>query len=231
MDGRHAPGAAAVFGPPGVDEVVAGFNAAYRLDAGYRTAHHGPAVAPPSGAGGTARSFALPALGESAVVWDQDGLRVIAFRVEHDPVSPAVGYRFEYGGRVAVISGDTKRSDNVLHFAEHADLLVHEALAPQLVQVITDAAVAAGRSNIAKITRDILTYHTTPVEAAEIAQRAGVRYLLFDHIVPPLPFPGLESVFLSGVHSAYAGGVTVGRDGTMVSLPRGSDAVTVTKLL
>ena len=220
-----------VYGPPGVAEVVAGFNQAYRLDSGYRTAHHGPTVAPPSGAGMEARTFPVPAAGAAEVIWDQGGVRITAFRVDHDPVSPAVGYRFDYGGRSAVISGDTKKSDTVQREAKHVDLLVHEALAPQLVEVITDAAAAAGRHNIEKITRDILTYHTTPVEAAEIAQAAGVRQLLLYHIVPPLPLSGLESVFLEGVDKAYSGGVTLGRDGTMISLPRGSDAIDVKSLL
>ncbi len=39
-----------VIGPIGVDYVVAGFNLAYRLDDGYRVAHHGPETMPPSGA-------------------------------------------------------------------------------------------------------------------------------------------------------------------------------------
>jgi len=43
--------------------------------------------------------------------------------------------------------------------------------------------------------------------------------------------PGLESVFLEGVGKAYSGEVTVGRDGTMVSMPRGSNAIDVTNLL
>jgi len=218
-----------VYGPPGVEEVVDGFDRAYRQDATYRTAHHGPAVAPPSGAGSVAQPFALPAPGEALVVWDQDGLRVTAFAVEHDPVRPAVGYRFEYGGRSLLISGDTKKSKNVEKQARGVDLLVHEGLAPQLVGRLHDAAVAAGRANVAKITTDILSYHTTPVEAAEIAEAAGARALLFTHVIPPLPLPGLEHVWLEGVSKAFSGPVTLGRDGTFVSLPSGSTRVEVSQ--
>jgi ribonuclease Z len=224
---RQAP--LPVFGPNGVEEVVGGFNRAYHMDAGYRTAHHGPIAVPPTGSGMEARMFETPAAGASAIVWEENGLRVTAFKVDHEPVYPAVGYRFDYGGRSVVISGDTKKSDNVLHHAEHVDLLVHEALAPQLVAVLHDAAAAAGRHNVEKIASDILSYHTTPVEAAQIAQSAGVRHLLYYHVIPPLPLPGLESVFLAGVSDAYSGGVTLGRDGTMISLPRSSVAVNVSK--
>ncbi len=43
-----------VHGPAGVEGVLAGFRTAYTLDTGYRIAHHGPKILPPSGAGGTA---------------------------------------------------------------------------------------------------------------------------------------------------------------------------------
>jgi len=216
-----------VIGATGTDEVVAGFDRAYRLDSGFRTAHHGVAVAPPGGAGMLARSFEAPPEGEVAVVWEESGVRVGAFRVDHRPVEPAVGYRFDYKGRSVVVSGDTKKSANLLRNAKGADLLVHEALSPRLVALARDAAASAGREQLVKILDDIPDYHTTPVEAAEIARDAGARHLLYTHVVPPLPVPGLEGVFLEGVSEAYGGGVTLGRDGTLVSLPAGSDLVEV----
>lgn len=216
-----------VLGPPGVEEVVEGFDWAYQQDAVYRTAHHGAATAPPSGAGMEARPFPLPAPSAPIVLHDEDGLRITAFRVDHDPVDPAVGYRFDYGGRSLVISGDTSKSEEIARQATGVDLLVHEALAPHLVAIMNRAARETGRANLEKITRDIPDYHSSPVEAAEIAENAGVKHLLLTHIVPPLPLPGLESVFLRGVDAVYSGPVTLGRDGTTVSLPRDSDAIEV----
>jgi ribonuclease Z len=218
-----------VYGPEGVRDVVRGFDRAYAADARYRTAHHGPEVVPPSGAGLAAHPFPTPQAGEPIVVHDAEGVRVTAFRVDHQPVDPAVGYRFDYAGRSVVVSGDTRKSDEVERNAHGADLLVHEALATRLVAVMTEAASQAGRPNLAKIASDIPSYHTSPVEAAELAQAAGVGHLLFYHVVPPLLLPGMESVFLEGVADAYAGPVTVGRDGTMVSLPAGSDAIDVSQ--
>ncbi len=218
-----------VYGPSGVEEIVLGFTLAYRQDAGFRTAHHGAETVPPSGSGMSAQPFAEPSDGSAVVIYEQYGVRVTVFRVDHEPVHPAVGYRFDYGGRSVVISGDTKKSAEVERNAKGADLLVHEALSSELVNLLHDAAVAAGRANIAKITSDIPDYHTAPVEAAEIAASAGVKQLLFSHIVPPLPVPGLDLVFLRGVSDAFAGGVTLGRDGTFVSMPRDSDAIEVSR--
>ncbi|UCE86749.1 MAG: MBL fold metallo-hydrolase [Deltaproteobacteria bacterium] len=222
---------APVYGPAGVEAVVEGFRVAYGPDRRYRIAHHGPDVVPPAGAGGVARPFATPADGEAEILIDADGLVVTAFRVAHAPVEPAVGYRFDYKGRSAVLSGDTTRSTNLQAFARDADLLVHEALAPQLVALLTAGAEAVGRNNVAAITRDILDYHATPVEAAEIARDAGVRHLLFYHIVPPLRLRTMEEIFLEGVDGVYDGPVTIGRDGTLVELEAGGDAIEVVELL
>lgn len=218
-----------VIGPAGVEQVVAGFNMAYTQDDGYRVAHHGPTIIPPGGAGGVAQPFALPEAGKGLVVYEQDGLKVTAFAVDHAPISPAVGYRFDYRGRSVLISGDTKKSANLAQFAKGIDLLVHEALSPELVGVITSAAAEAGAANIEQISKDILNYHTTPVQAAEIAQAAGAKHLLYYHLVPALPLKRLDPIFLHGVSDVYQGGVTVGKDRTWISLPANSSEVKVAR--
>ena len=216
-----------IYGAEGIEGIAQGLNRAYRLDAVYRTAHHGPETAPPTGSGFAARGFAEPAMGESTVIFEKDGLRVTMFKVEHLPVLPAVGYRFEYGGRSVVVSGDTKKSANLELHARGVDLLVHEALSPELMGVIQGSAESVGNRGIAKIAADVLDYHTSPIEAAEIAESAEVGHLLYYHVVPPMPIPGLQSIFLKGVEEAYGGPVTLGRDGTSISLPAGSDEILV----
>ena len=220
-----------LYGPEGVEQIAQGLNRIYSQDAVYRTAHHGEEIVPSSGTGAAPRPFPEPAAGEASVIFEDDGLKITAFSVEHQPVEPAVGYRFDYKGRSVVISGDTKKSKNLENFAQGTDLLVHEALSRKLVGAMTAGAKKAGRPRLAKITQDILDYHTSPVEAAESATAAGADHLLFYHIVPPLLLAPLEAVFIEGVSDAYDGPFTVGRDGTLVSLPAGSDEITVEQLL
>jgi ribonuclease Z len=228
-----------IHGPQGVDAVVAGFNAAYAQDRGYRIAHHGPQVAPPGGFGGLAKSFTATAstpftraaeIPDVVVISDGD-LKVTAFPVSHAPVEPAVGYSFEYKGRKVVISGDTTPSPRVEAAAKGADLLVHEALAPKLVGLLEEGARAAGRSNLEKIFKDIIDYHTTPEQAADIAQRAGVGYLLLHHIVPALPLDALEQPFLGASRTRFSGPIKLGRDGDFISMPAGTKAINATKRL
>lgn len=214
-----------IYGAQGVGEVTQGLNQAYRLDSVYRTAHHGPETVPPTGAGFRAHEFEEPATGESTVVLEKDGLRVTMFKVEHPPIVPAVGYRFDYKGRSIVVSGDTSKNANLERFAAGADLLVHDALSPELMGVIRHAAEVVGNQTISKIAVDVLDYHASPIEVAELAESAGVGHLLYYHVVPPLPIPGLSAIFLSGVRDVYRGPVTLGRDGTSISLPAGSEEI------
>lgn len=227
--GASATSPLPVYGPAGVEAVIAGFNAAYAQDNGYRTAHHGVAATPPSGAGAIAIPFALAA--DNLVVLDEGGLKVTAFRVDHDPVSPAVGYRFDYKGRSVVISGDTARSAVLERVAKGADLLLHEALQPALVGKMTEALEKKGAKNTAKITRDILDYHASPEEAAISASKAGVRQLVLTHIVPTVPSSFFYSAFLGAAPDRFRGDIVVGEDGMLFSLPAKGKAIDRQQLL
>lgn len=214
-----------VRGPPGTAAVIAGFNQAYAADADYRHAHHGNSVAPRAGAGMVATEFPLPAPREGTIVLEQAGVRVTMFAVEHLPVSPAVGYRIDYAGRSVTVSGDTVRSASLDAVASGTDLLVHEALSPELVGAMHRAALAGDRPIVAKISTDIPGYHASPAEAAQSAKATGAKHLLLYHVVPPLRAPGMEGLFLRGVADAWDGPVTVGVDGSFFSLPTDSRAV------
>lgn len=217
--GRHAT-PLPVHGPPVVESVVAGFNLAYRADMGYRVAHHGETVVPASGGGLRAMPFPLPEEGELVeVIRTDDGVRVSAFRVSHEPVTEAVGYRIDYRDRSVVISGDTAKSDNLIRHAEGVDLLLHEALSAAITGRLASALDGAGAASAAKVMRDVPSYHSTPVEAAESAAEAGAKALVLYHVIPPLRLGSMEGVYMRGVEDAFDGPVTLGTDGTLVSLP------------
>ncbi len=217
---RWAGGARAeplpVYGPQGVEQVVSGFNMAYGLDKGYRIAHHGEDIVPPGGFGGEARTFESDA---ETVVLEEDGLRITAFPVEHAPVSPAVGYRFDYKGRAVTITGDTAPFQSLVTYARDSDILISEALNREMVAQIQAEAEANDLANVAKIMADIPDYHMTPVDAAETAQAGEVRMLVLNHIVPALPSAYLDSYFIAKARQHYSGKFIVGQDGMMFSLP------------
>jgi ribonuclease Z len=225
------PGPLRVFGPPGVERVVAGFQQAYELDTGYRIAHHGADFVPLERERMQAEPIPGPAeSGGPATVLEEDGLRIQAFPVHHDPVKPAYGYRFDYKGRSVVVSGDTAKSESLERAAQGADVLVHEAQANHVIAMLGDALAAGGMPRAAKIMADIPSYHTTPVQAAEIANAANVKLLVMYHLNPPPPFDAMKRVFARGVDAVRPHGWQLGDDGTLVELPAGSAAVNVSQL-
>lgn len=216
VGGRAAP--LPIYGPPGVARVVDGLNEEYALDHAYRTAHHGKAVAEPRTAGLTATEFDGA---NSLVVFDDGGLKVTAFAVTHDPVKPAVGYRFDFEGRSVVISGDTAYSENLVAAAKGADLLIHEAQANHMVARIEATAANAGNARLAKILSDIPSYHTSPVEAARAANEAGVKWLILSHLTPAPDNAVARRIFMRGVSKERAANVRLGEDGLAIMLPKG----------
>ena len=228
--GRASP--LRVFGPPGVEQVVGGFAQAYALDRGYRVAHHGAALMPPANwamephvVNVDAAPGGAACAGCSAIVLDENGLKVTAFTVNHAPVAPAYGYRFDYKGRSVVISGDTAKCANLVANARGADVLIHEAQSATMVKLIGEAASRRGNARVAKIMSDILRYHTTPEDAAAEANDAGVRLLVMSHIGPPTPNAFVRMAFMRGVGAVRPRGVVLGYDGMLLTLPAGSDTI------
>lgn len=214
-----------VMGPQGVETVVEGFNQAFSLDSKYRHAHHGDAVAPTEGAGGQPETIEGFGDDGSTVIFQTQDLTVTAFLVDHRPVEPAVGYRFDYRGRSVVISGDTIPSESLMRQAEGVDLLLHEAMNPEMLSVLNQAAAATGEHVAATVATDILTYHTFPEEAARIARDANVGQLVLTHLLPPQPASVLHPFFLGDSARIFRGPITVGGDGMLFSLPADSTRI------
>jgi ribonuclease Z len=150
--------------------------------------------------------------------------------VDHGPVKPAYGYRFDYAGRSVTISGDTSYYPPLAVAARGSDVLVHEAQSNVLVGILGEALARAGRPRPAKIMHDIPGYHTTPVDAARLANLARAKLLLFTHINPPLPNEIAERAFLDGVSDVRPDGWLLGRDGTLIRLPGHSDVIEKTSV-
>jgi len=215
-----------VSGPRGTAEVADGFNAAYRIDSGYRTAHHGPEIADPDGFGLAAEEIRLPREpGARAIVLEDDGLVITAIAVDHSPVEPAFGYRIDYRGRSVAFSGDTIHHDGFVVAARGVDVLFHEALQPTMVAAMGEAAAARGQTHLAKIFGDILDYHATPEDAARAGAESGAREVVLYHIVPPLPVRLLHAAFLGDAEEFFDGPIEIADDGLLVSLPAGSDEI------
>lgn len=219
--GRDSP--LDVYGPEGVKQVVAGFSQAYSQDSSYRTAHHGEDYLNPAIGQMIAKEISLE--GDSAMVLDDGELKVTMFTVNHAPIHPAVGYRFDYKGRSVVVSGDTTKNETTVKFSKDADILFHEGLSRHIVKQMEIESGKIGNRQLEKIMFDIQDYHTSPVEAAEVANEANVKELVLYHLVPAPPNKVAEWAFMRGVKEVRSTGVTVGYDGLTFTLPIGSEDI------
>jgi ribonuclease Z len=219
-----------IYGPPGLEEVVAGFVAAYQLDVGYRVEHHGEEAMPASGSGGEVHLFDLGTdLMASDVVYEQDGVQVIAFNVDHTPVFPAVGYRVTYKDKSVVISGDTVFTESLIHHATGADVLVSEALNHEMSTMVSKATSDIA-NNASIVAEDIKDYHITPEQAGIVAREADISVLVFTHVLPPVPVEILVNPFLRDARKVYDGKLFMANDGTMVKIPVDSDKISKIEL-
>src|SRR5262249_17147876 len=132
-------------------------------------------------------------------VLDDGEVKVTAFEVEHPPVKPAFGYRFEARGRKIVISGDCHPSANLIENARAADVLIHEVYLPEYFDHVERQPEVVAR---------LKRYHSTPEEAGDVASKAGVKLLVFTHLVPP----NQESTILERAGKHFAGRIVVGKD-------------------
>jgi ribonuclease Z len=176
---------------------------------------------PLPGAVPVAKTVTIENPDRAQLFFDRSGLKAYMFEVNHLPVKPAVGYRFEYKGNVVVISGDTVKTPTLVKFADQADLFVCEALDAKTTAIAAKIATDINQPGLSKILTDIPNYQLTPVQAAEVAQEAQVKKLVYYHIVPPLTNFFLERRYLEGVSEAYDGDIELGEDGmTFVLEPK-----------
>jgi ribonuclease Z len=209
-----------VYGPTGITQIVDGFQSAYELEWGYRTAHHGEEVMPPEWAPSEPIEFEPPTDDAAIVVYQQDGVTVKAFRVNHPPVKPAVGYRIEYGGKIVVISGDTVHTPSLLEASRNADLLVSEVMNKEMVELVENINREIGDTDRATILFDIREVHMDVSDVGALAHEANVQRLALTHLAPkPQGSRQAKRSFQHPIEELYSGEIFVGEDGMQIVIP------------
>mgnify|MGYP002651028760 CR=1 FL=1 len=185
-----------VIGPTGAKRLMENLERAYADDIKIRVADE---KLPLSGIATDVTEF-----DRDGLVYEKNGVKVIAFEVDHgDVIKPCYGYRFEYGGRVAVFSSDTRYNQNVIKYGAGADLLVHE--------------VASARPELMKeaYVQRIIGHHTTPREAGQVFSLTKPKLAACTHIVQlgsdKIAPPTLEEM-LAETREIYDGPLVAGED-------------------
>ena len=185
-----------LIGPVGAKSLMANLESAYALDIKIRLVDE---KLPPEGIATVVEEFE-----KDGVVYDKDGVKVIAFTVNHGAdIKPAVGYRIEYKGHAVVISGDTRYDQNVIKFSTGVDLLIHEVciVRPELL------------SN--PFVQRVVDHHTSPREAGQVFSLAKPKLAVYSHLVflasDKVPRATVDDI-VAGTRETYSGPLQVGED-------------------
>lgn len=149
------------------------------------------------------------------LVYDEDGVRISAFAVDHPNWNHAYGYKIEYDGKSVVFSGDTRYAENTIRHAQGTDILIHEALNVEMMQTVARVLTEQGSDLIDPERMEIITNTHTPTdELAQLATKANVGKLVLTHLIPSIPANIItESLFVDGMSALYDGEIVVARDG------------------
>jgi ribonuclease Z len=190
VQGRTIP--LRVWGPAGTREMMTHLEQAYQFD--IHTRRDVDEKLPSQGVVVLAKDI------EQVVVYENGGVKVTAFVVDHGPVKPALGYRVAFAGHSVVLSGDTRYSENLVRFSEGADVLIHEVMDPDAFR-LKNPSVSQER------VQTILAHHTTPEQAGTVFSRVKPKLAVYSHIVPPD-----ASDLIPLTRKAYSGPLEVGED-------------------
>jgi len=207
-----------IVGPPGTERLRDGVAESFAADLDERWNTLGSEYRAADTSMGIGREV-LVAGDELAVVYEQDGVRISAFRVEHPNWAHAYGYKFEFQGKVVVISGDTRYAANLVNHSRDADILIHEALNVDMMKTIAGALREHGGGIDPERMDLIISVHTPTDELAKLATEAAVDRLVLTHLIPPIPANGfVEAEFTAGMDKLYKGEITVARDGMRIDM-------------
>ncbi|HET7697625.1 MAG TPA: MBL fold metallo-hydrolase [Vicinamibacterales bacterium] len=136
---------------------------------------------------------------KEGVIFEEGGVAVTAFYVDHRPIEPAFGYRVDYRGRSVAMSGDTRFSENLIKHAKGVDLLIHEAIDPLEVRARL-SRLAATQAEI----DNIVAHHITAEEAGVVFARVKPKLAVYAHIS--------DADLITPARKSYSGPLEAGED-------------------
>ncbi|HWE76732.1 MAG TPA: MBL fold metallo-hydrolase [Stellaceae bacterium] len=124
-------------------------------------------------------------LPQAGPVMQDENVKVTSVLVQHPPVTPAYGYRFDFNDRSIAFSGDTIGLDAVAAMAKGADILVHEAIDMAAIEAFMKQQIAHGTpGSLDAFMKHMRADHTPTEEVGRVAQAAGVKTLVLSHLAP-----------------------------------------------
>ncbi len=181
-----------IWGPEGITDMADNILEAYREDISYRL--YG--IQPANNQGWRVITHEIH---QEGMIYKDDNVTVEAFNVSHGSWPQCFGYKFTTDDKVIVISGDTKPSENLVKYANGADILVHEVYSYH------------GWSQKTEFWQKYhLANHTSSYELAKLADKIKPGLIILYHT---LYWGSTDEEILAEISEVYRGKVIVGQDG------------------
>ena len=104
-------------------------------------------------------------------------LNIQYFEVDHKPVKFAYGFNFFHKNKKLTISGDTRPCENIMKYAQKADVLLHEVF-------IDGELKDTNKMRSKKTLHNVRSYHTPSTLLGKIAKLTNCKKLVLTHLVP-----------------------------------------------
>ena len=180
-----------VYGPEGINKMTENILEAYEEDIKYRL--YSTESANNNGWRVNSHEFM-----KEGIIYQDDNVKVEAFHNSHGTWPNSWGFRFTTPDKIIVISGDTRPSENIIEYAQGADILVHE---------VYSKAGFDKRSESKKTYHS--KHHTSTYELGEIANKTNPKLVVLYHL---LLMGASEQDLVDEINKKYKGKVIVGKD-------------------
>lgn len=154
---------------------------------------------------------------EPGPVMQDENVKVTSALVQHPPIVPAYGYRFDFKDRSFAFSGDTVPVDAMVQLAKGADVLVHEAMMyDRIMSDMIHMPRDGQKANIAQVEvmlQHMQRCHSKVEDVGRIAAEAGVKTLVLSHLTPGRDLPVIsDEQWRSRAAKFFKGEIIVGHD-------------------
>ncbi len=159
---------------------------------------------------------------KDGVIFKDENVKVTAIQNDHYHFSPefskkhqSFSYRFDTKDKCFVFSGDTGPSSNLEKLATGCDVLVAE------VGKVEDVVALQEKNGTWNMktedekkswTRHMVEEHMTPEQVAHIAQKSGIKVLIFSHLLPSSDANDTYQRFKEEAAKSFNGQILIGND-------------------
>jgi ribonuclease BN (tRNA processing enzyme) len=175
---KFGPGAdKKVYGPAGVDEMVANINAAWRLDR--NEMFQGSIMQKADGATAVGVPVWPPTGPEGRKIFEDQNVIVEAFPTKHGFLKHTYAYRFttKPDGRILAFGGDGTYSEGLANAAKGADVLFVESITRENIKF-----APWGGNTVAEKVKVISAYHMFPEDMKKVQDKSGVKQIVMIHV-------------------------------------------------